>query len=225
MTLRVAVLVDGDNLSPVHAENIHKIARRFGQIDISRVYLNAQSHSAWHDATAYHLIHSGTGKNATDLLLAIDGIEFALQRDIATIVIASSDGDFVHLHRRLREHGVTTVGAGEAKTPEVVRNACSKFCELEASSGSSRTDEVDEPVSEMDRQIRTIIAANSKNGAGMRLTILGAKMHRQHGVKISESQDKTWRRYLQSKPELYDLDEAGQNANVRFKPQGFSRQA
>ncbi|WP_170329650.1 NYN domain-containing protein [Ruegeria arenilitoris] len=223
MTKRVAVLVDGENISAVHCDDILKTGRQNGRVDIARVYMNAQQNSLWHDASSFHLIHSGTGKNATDLMLAIDAIELALRQNIDTLIIASSDGDFVHLHRRLREYGGTTIGVGEAKTPANVRCSCSQFFELSSSTKSKPETNESVKTTEMDQQIQKIIAANSKNGAGMRLTILGAKMHRQHGVKISEQKDKTWRHYLQSKPELYDLDKAGQDAHVRFKPDGFAR--
>ena len=48
-------------------------------------------------------MHAGTGKNASDLLLALDAVELALRGDVDHFVIASSDGDFSHLALRLRE--------------------------------------------------------------------------------------------------------------------------
>ena len=207
----VVVLVDGDNLTSRYGDSIYQSARNLGQIDISRVYMNARRKSAWHDVNEYHMIHSGTGKNATDLLLAIDAIEFALCGGCPkTIVIASSDGDFVHLHRRLREYGVTTIGAGTAQTPDVVRSACSKFIELSAPVGGAKADAIYKDVPEIDKRILDILDANSKKGEGMPLTILCAKMYDEHGTKTAELPEKTWRRYLQSKPELYDLDDPGQ---------------
>ncbi|WP_170772837.1 NYN domain-containing protein [Ruegeria lacuscaerulensis] len=219
MTKRVAVLVDGDNLSADHRDAIRKIGLQAGRVDVARVYMNARRNSSWHEASAYHPVHSGSGKNATDLLMAIDAMDLALRQDMDVIVIASSDGDFVHLHRKLRELGVTTIGTGEAKTPESTRASSGQFFELKPLEPETPPAPPDE---DMDCQIRGIIAANSKNGIGIRLTILGAKMHRQHGVQISTHPEKTWRRYLQSKPDLYDLDPAGQNAHVRFKPHGFA---
>ena len=211
----VVVLVHGDNLTSRYGDSIYESARNLGQIDISRVYMNARRKSAWHDVNEYHMIHSGTGKNATDLLLAIDAIEFALCGGCPkTIVIASSDGDFVHLHRRLREYGVTTIGAGTAQTPDVVRSACSKFIELSAPVGGAKADAIYKDVPEIDKRIPDILDANSKKGEGMPLTILCAKMYDEHGTKTAELPEKTWRRYLQSKPELYDLDDPGQNAHV-----------
>ncbi len=220
MTQRVAVLVDGDNLSAHHSDMILQAGHQAGRVDVARVYMNARRNSSWHEVGAFQLIHSGSGKNATDLLLAIDAMDVALQQGIDVVVIASSDGDFVHLHRRLRERGVTTIGAGEGKTPESIRASCVRFVELILSEPKALRPK---SVSDLDCQIRNIIASNSKTGTGMQLTILGAKMHRQHGIRISDRPEKTWRQYLKSKPELYELDPAGQNAHVRLKPDGFEQ--
>lgn len=224
MTRRAALLVDGDNVSAAYQDEIHKIGTQFGRLDIVRVFLNAQINSLWHDATAYRLVHTGTGKNATDLMLAIDAMEFALRGNIEVMVIASSDGDFVHLHHRLREYGLTTVGIGEAKAPGSIRGACSEFIELSSAPNRKQVTPANGAGKDLDCKIRKIIAANSVNGAGMRLTILGAKMHRQYSIKISEHKERTWRGYLSARPNLYDLDPAGPDAHVRFKPEGFARQ-
>ncbi len=214
MTKRVAVLVDGDNIGAGYGDEIFRIGHSDGRVDVARVYTNARTNTPWHSADGFHLIHSGTGKNATDLMLAIDAVDMALRMNIDTIVVASSDGDFVHLHRRLRECGVKSIGAGEAKTPPLIRSSCAQFHELTPPLEEAPSSPGDPG---MDGQIRDLIIANGKNGAGMRMTILGAKMHRQHGIKISERPERTWRRYLQSRPDLYDLDRAGQNAHVRLK--------
>ena len=113
----VSVLVDGDNISGKHARQILSVAAQHGELQVVRVYSDAQRNSDWHDAAGYRMQHAGTGKNAADLLLALDAMELLLSRDMRCFVIASSDGDFTHLATRLREHGATVVGIGEAKAP------------------------------------------------------------------------------------------------------------
>lgn len=166
---------------------------------------------------------SGTGKNATDLMLAIDATELALRQNIETMVIASSDGDFVHLHRRLREHGVMTIGMGESKTSGTIRNSCSQFNELASSPAAGASAESRSTATEMDCNIRKIIKANSKNGSGMRIASLGQSMSKNHKVKISTFPEKNWRKYLEARKELYDLDPKGPDAHVRFKSDGFAQ--
>ncbi len=221
MTRRAALLVDGDNLSPTYQTQILTTGRQFGQIDIARVYMNAQRCSGWHDAPAFRLFHSGTGKNATDILLAIDAIELALQKSIDVIFIASSDGDFTHLHSRLREHGLTTVGIGEHKTPQALRVNCSEFVELSPDRDAGPTCHPVQTPCELDRNIRGVIAANSKNGKGIPIADLNVRMRRQYDIRISTYPEKTWRGYLAARKDLYDLDPKGPDAHVRFKPGGF----
>jgi NYN domain len=131
MTGRVAVFVDGENISADHADTIRVRAERHGQVDVLRVYGNAASMVRWHDAPGYRLLHSGTGKNATDILLVVDAMELALSGGFSTIVIASSDKDFLHLVLRLREKGLAVIGIGEGKASPLLRAGCAEFHQLE----------------------------------------------------------------------------------------------
>ncbi|WP_170762809.1 NYN domain-containing protein [Ruegeria lacuscaerulensis] len=221
MTRCTAILVDGDNISSTYANEIYTAAQIFGRVDIARVYMNAQQNSPWHDASSFHLIHSGTGKNATDLLLAIEATELAFRQNIETMVIASSDGDFVHLHRLLREHGVVTVGMGEAKTPGNIRSSCSQFTELGSNLDRKQTNGASKLYSELDLKIRSVIAEGSTSGKGIRIADLNPSMRRKHGVKISSYPEKSWRKYLEARKGLYELEPKGPDAHVRFKPNGF----
>ncbi|XZQ28139.1 NYN domain-containing protein [Rhodobacter capsulatus] len=78
----------------------------------------------------FRLMHAGTGKNASDLLLALDAMELALREGVTRFVIASSDRDFSHLAQRLREYGRQVTGIGETKTPQIFRDACETFLTL-----------------------------------------------------------------------------------------------
>ena len=220
----VAVLVDGDNISADHAAVILELAQRHGTADIVRVYGNAACNSGWHDALNYRMIHSGTGKNATDILLAIDAIEFAQTRSLQTFVIASSDGDFMHLAQRLREHGLTVIGTGEAKAPQGFRAACTSFNELgpvlQSTSKCTRVAHKND-ISKFDAKIQTVIAEHSKNGLGIRISLLSQQMKHQHRTKISTYPEKNWRTYLKDRPTLYDLDPRGPEAMVRYKRDAF----
>lgn len=89
MCARLAVLVDGDNISGRHAARILEIAGRHAPPTVTRVYTNAQRSSEWHEASGYRMIHAGTGKNASDLLLAIDAMELALSAAVDCFAIAS----------------------------------------------------------------------------------------------------------------------------------------
>ena len=128
----VSVLVDGDNLKSGHADDILSIASKYGKLDVVRVYLNAQKRSKWQDAAHFRPLHAGTGKNAADIVLALDALELFLSQDFCRFVIASSDRDFRHIATRLREQGATVIGIGEKKAPAAFWAACSEFVELGA---------------------------------------------------------------------------------------------
>lgn len=232
MKPRVALLVDGDNISAQHADTILANARALGQPDILRCYLNAQKCSSWLSRPEFRAIHSGTGKNSSDLLLAIDAMELALGGTSGSFVIASSDSDFSHLAHRLRERGLQVHGMGEAKTPPAFRAACSGFTQLGQSAAqpvlavaASRPEPVSQAPLNLDVAIRQVIAAHSKQGKGMKLSELAPKMHQSHGIQISKQKEKTWRAYFLARPHLFDIDPRGAESHVRFRPEGFSGQA
>lgn len=214
MAQPVAVLVDGDNISGKH-----------GDPYVVRAYLDAKLASDWHASIGYRLVHAGSGKNAADILLALDAMELILSRGMRCFIIATSDGDFTHLALRLREHGAKVIGIGEAKAPQCFRATCSHFVEVGTPMALKLVPRTSAGVTEMEENIRAMIAAHSKKGAGMRITELGSKMHAQHGIRISSFPDKTWRSYLLARPALFDLDPRGPEAMVRFRPEGFSQVA
>lgn len=68
-------------------------------------------------------------KNAADIKLAVDAMEFAFQRDfITTFVVASGDSDFTPLVLKLRELNKRVIGVGvEGSTSELLPGACDEF--------------------------------------------------------------------------------------------------
>lgn len=222
MAQPVAVLVDGDNIGGKNAATILGIASKHGNPAVVRAYLDAQRASDWHGAIGYRLLHAGSGKNATDILLAIDAVELSYARGIKSFIIATSDGDFTHLSVRLRELGAIVIGVGEAKAPRAFRASCTSFVELGAQPTVKLVPKTQTGVTELDQKIRAMIAMHSKKGAGMRIVELAPKMHVQHGIKISTLPEKNWRNYLKARPALFDLDARGPEAMVRFRPEGFA---
>ena len=225
MTQPVAVLVDGDNISGKNAAFILGIAKEHGDPIVVRAYLDAQRASDWHGAIGYRLVHAGFGKNASDILLAIDAMDLVHAKTAMRFIVVSSDGDFTHLAVRLRERGATVIGVGEAKAPHMFRASCSSFVELGAKPTVKLVSKAPTGIADLDMKIRAMIAQHSKKGAGMRIAELAPKMHVAHGIKISTLPEKTWRSYLTARPALYDLDPRGPEAMVRFRPEGFAAAA
>ncbi len=208
MSERVALLVDGDNLGAQHASELLNEAGKVGRLDIARAYVNASTTPGWLSEAGYRLIHAGTGKNAADVLLAIEAVELAIEREIDTFVLASSDGDFCHIAHWLRERGCEVIGWGEDKAPAQFRKACSAFRLLKTEQAKPQP---------LEQQVKSVIQAYGVNGVGIRLAELAPKMHKLHGTLISKQPEKTWRAYLVARPKLFDLDPRGPDARVRLR--------
>lgn len=228
MSEHVAVFVDGENISAEHSAEILNIASGLGVVDIARVYGNAAAQPKWDGRPGFRFIHSGTGKNATDILLTVQAMEAALSDSFAAVVIASSDRDFTHLVTRIRELAITVIGVGEAKAAAQFRAACTSFVTVspiaarlapDPAPNTPETGIAPLAVGALDLRIRDYIKVNSKNGQGVPLHQLGPAMR---GVMISTFPEKSWRAYLLGRPALYDLDPRGPDAKVRFKPAGFA---
>ena len=68
----VAVFVDGDNVPSAFAGRIVRVARSLGRLSVAKVYGNKQAIECWRDAFSFQLVYSGDGKNATDVLIAVE---------------------------------------------------------------------------------------------------------------------------------------------------------
>jgi hypothetical protein len=208
---RVALLVDGENVSHTLAGRMVTKALTYGDLAIMRVYGNAAQISGWDKAARFRLIHSGTGKNATDMLLAVEAMALAYGGGAECFCIASSDRDFSHLVLHLREKGHQVIGMGEGKADPAYRKAFVKWEELGQSAPVSAEATPGPKRQKLDDQIAAILR---NEGGSMKIARLGVKMHAVHGVKISQRPEKTWRAYLIARTNLYRCDPRGPDAGV-----------
>lgn len=142
--LRVAVLVDCDNTSPEVLEHALKVVAQFGRVVLRRGYGNhATLANKWQEAlvrlafTPCLQYQYASGKNTSDIALALDAMEALFDRRADTFCLVTSDSDFAYLCRKLRERGATVHIVGEAKTPDALRNASDQFFEWVKQAGGS----------------------------------------------------------------------------------------
>jgi uncharacterized LabA/DUF88 family protein len=206
MQQRVAVFVDGENLGAAHADSLLGIAMEHGEIVVARVYGDVARLDGWRNAHRFTLVHAGAGKNAADILMALDAFDLARDGRFGACILGSSDRDFSHLAARLRERGLTVVGAGEPKTPERFRVKCSQFAELGVAKKQSAPNSTDtEPTKgRYDRQIEALISQYGGVG-GMTIQKLGEQMKTQHETSCADLDEKNWRAYLERRPSLYTM--------------------
>lgn len=219
---RVAVLVDGENISAAFASQVILNASGYGDLIIKRVYGNAQKPSAWDSAPGFKAIHSGIGKNATDLLLSVEAMALMLGGHADVLVIVTSDRDYTHLVAHLCADGHRVIGLGEAKAPATFRKSCSRFVELALPNPIApvSVDKIDTfPLAKLaliDAQILELIAKDGDK-TGLPIARLGM-MHGLYKVKVSQTPEKTWRAYLLARPGLFMCDPRGPTAKVRAVP-------
>ena len=227
---RVALLVDGDNISHSLAGPLIMRAIRHGDLTIKRVYGNFTSLPGWSEAPGFRSVHAGIGKNAADVLLCIEAMAVMLKGQADVLVIATSDGDFGHLALNLAEQGHKVVGLGESKAPEKFRKACTVFQEVGMPAIPEKVAQekpapklpeklsAEKPAPKMsnDQLVKNFVRAeNDPNGC--LITSLSTYMHKAHGVKISSLPDKTWRAFLLARPQNFVCDPRGPEARVRVK--------
>jgi len=133
---RVAVLVDCDNTSPEVLEYALRVVAQFGRVVLRRGYGNHTTlANKWQEAlvrlafTPCLQYQYASGKNTSDIALALDAIEALFDDRADTFCLVTSDSDFAYLCRKLRERGATVHIVGEAKTPDALRNASDQFFE------------------------------------------------------------------------------------------------
>ena len=133
---RVAVLVDCDNVSPEILEHALRVVAQFGRVVLRRGYGNQGTLAhRWQDAlvrlafTPCLQYQYAAGKNTADIALALDALEALFDDRADTFCLVTSDSDFAHLCRKLRERGAMVCIVGEPKTPDALRNASDQFFE------------------------------------------------------------------------------------------------
>lgn len=121
----VALLVDGENIAAAQADRILSLARNLGTLTVLRVYGDARRLGAWHERPDFRLMHAHSGKNVTDMLLAIEAVELSYSGSVDGFVLASNDRDFAPLAQALRARGFPVLGLAGAKVPDAFLRACS----------------------------------------------------------------------------------------------------
>ena len=136
----IALLIDADNASPEHLDDVLLVLGELGTINIRRAYGNwaKTSLKSWGELTGLHSIvpmqqfDMVKGKSATDMRMTIDAMDLLYRGHVDGFGIMSSDSDFLPLAQRIREEGLPVYGFGTAKTPLSFRQACTRFFDVAA---------------------------------------------------------------------------------------------
>ena len=149
----IALLIDADNASPEHLDEVLLVLGELGTINIRRAYGNWEKASlkGWSALSSSHSIIQMQqrdvvkGKSATDMKMTIDAMDLLYRGNVDGFGIMSSDSDFLPLAQRIREDGLQVYGFGTAKTPLSFQQACSRFYDVGALALSEDDDELEQP--------------------------------------------------------------------------------
>jgi uncharacterized protein (TIGR00288 family) len=141
---RVMLLIDADNVSgDVIDQAVGHVKAQHGAIHVRRAYCTAESALANLQLFKRHsirpIVNLSTGKNSTDISLAVDAIDLVLAERPDIVVVVSSDSDFAPLVIRLREKGCRVEGIGQhGKTGEDSKPVYDDFIDLTHQGGRAR---------------------------------------------------------------------------------------
>lgn len=149
---RIALLIDADNSPAAKIDLILAELAKLGVANIRRAYGNWKKNElkGWEKVLHECAIRPiqqfdvSKGKNATDMLIAIDAMDLLYTDRPDAFGIVSSDADFTPLVMHLRAKGATVYGFGAKKTPDPFVAACSRFLYLESLGEHDEEPESDE---------------------------------------------------------------------------------
>jgi hypothetical protein len=214
--LRVALLVDGENLSVDAAGFLILTAAKTGVVCVKRVYGAVTRLGGWTAAPGFRVVHVPPKKDGADLALSLDALELALTRQIDEIFIATSDRDMALVALRLAELGMPVTGIGEAKAPAEFRKACRRFVPVPV---KAEADAVPAP---FDQRIRAFLAEEGKATEGwVTFSALGQQRAKAMGISKTEAgigKSASWSDWFKKSPQAYEIEALGTQSRVRLKP-------
>ena len=188
--LRLAVLIDSENISTKYMKCIFDEISNYGITTYKRAYGDWTSSrlGGWKEIFLKYAItpiqqYSYTqGKNSTDSAMIIDAMDILYSGKVDGFCILSSDSDFTRLAGRLREAGMLVIGMGEKKTVEAFRTACSVFKYLEVLMADGEEDEDDDVLSRQDieESVKKIITDNNAMERETTVGEIGSKLSNRH---------------------------------------------
>lgn len=132
----VMLFIDADNVSTsVIDQAMARVLAEEGAIHVRRAHCTAETalkHQQFFKSHSIRpIVNLSTGKNATDIALAVDAIDLVATERPQVVVIVSSDSDFAPLVIRLREKGCRVLGIGQlGKTGEDSRGVYDGFVDM-----------------------------------------------------------------------------------------------
>ena len=154
-----ALLIDFDNVTMGMRSDLAKELKRLLDSDIIKGKVTVQrAYADWRRYPQYIVplseasidlifapAYGSSKKNATDIRMAIDGIELVFIRpEIGTYILLTGDSDFSSLVLKLKEYGKYVIGIGiQESTSDILVQNCDEYYSYTSLAGLSKTSEDD----------------------------------------------------------------------------------
>lgn len=135
----LALYIDGENISAKKYPVIKKLVNKKGVLDCAKVYgrWNDNHTKAWNniakstDNMENIRLFGKPKKNKVDDKIKKDMIgDMKTKSNVDTVVIASSDSDYVEVIKQLRAEGKYVIVIGEEKAPARLKEAANEFIKI-----------------------------------------------------------------------------------------------
>jgi hypothetical protein len=212
---RVALLVDGENLSVEAAGFLILTSAKMGVLSVKRVFGAVAKLGGWTTAPGFRVVHVPSRKDSADIALSLDALELALTRQVDEFVLATSDRDMTLVALRLTELGFPVTGIGEDKAPADFRKACGKFVLVPTKTQATH-------LPPFDQRMRAFLKSEGKQSDGwVTLNSLGQQTAKAAGISKAEAGIGTtasWIDWFKKLPQVYEIEERGTQSRARLKP-------
>lgn len=122
--MRVALMIDADNLPPSVADDLLNLADGQGDLVVSRAYGDGAEACGWRQQPWIRFVETG---GCSALRLGVEAAALAEQGYFDICLLASASSDLRHLASHLRAAGIAVVGAGGRHVPLDFATACDVF--------------------------------------------------------------------------------------------------
>lgn len=214
---QIAVLIDFENVGLGSIQWLFDQISDIGRIIVKRAYADWSTAGHRRDqllelgVEPIHLFHSQSGKNSSDIRLAIDAVELQYQSAVDVFVIVSSDSDFVPLVSKLRSTGKIVIGAGRrATSSRTLIISCDRFYYLEQAGRDDFGTKKQGKSKKTSVLVRAVTATCDQYGKALGSKLYAAIQRMEPSFDFREAGFTTFTKYLESDPEVRVIRSRGQ---------------
>ncbi len=211
---RIALLVDGENLSVEHAGFAISTSDKLGTLCVKRVFGAVTKLGAWTSAPGFRVVHVPSGKDSADIALSLDALELALTHQVDELVIATSDRDMTLVALRLAELSFPVTGIGEEKAPANFRKACRRFVAVPVKQEMGQ-------LPPFDTRMKNFLAEEGKASDGwVTLSAIGQPRAKAMGISKTAAgigKSASWIDWFKKSSQAFEIEERGTQSRARLK--------